>query len=138
MVTPGAWTDQVAHIIDLTPTILEAAEAQHPAQFAGHSVLPLEGKSLVSTFASSAPVVDVPRQLGFEHETNRAWIDGDFKLVVRHENNDKPELYDLSKDPSELDDLSATMPDRLTQMIAAWNAWATRVGVPAARQLPTP
>ncbi len=131
--TPGAWKNQVAHVIDLAPTILEAANVTHPDQFAGHAVLPLEGASLVSTIAEGKPVG--PRLLGFEHETNRAWIDGNFKLVVRHENADTIELYDLSKDPTELNDLAAAQPARVTTMVKAWNAWATRVGVPAGRQI---
>ena len=55
-----------------------------------------------------------------------------------HINKDQPELHDLSKDPTELNDLAATDPARLTQMITAWNKWATRVGVPAERQLALP
>jgi arylsulfatase len=133
---PGTWTNQVGHVIDLVPTILEAAQVKHPAQFGGHAVLPLEGTSLLRTIAEGMPVGD--RRLGFEHETNRAWIDGDFKLVVRHENADTLELYDLSRDPSELDDLAAAQPARVASMVAAWNAWATRVGVPPARQLQPP
>jgi arylsulfatase len=98
--------------------------------------LPLEGTSLLKTIADGTPVGS--RQLGFEHETNRAWIDGDFKLVVRHENADALELYDLSRDPSELDNLASAEPTRVASMVAAWNAWATRVGVPADRQLQQP
>jgi arylsulfatase len=133
---PGAWKNQVAHVIDLTPTILDAAQVAHPTTFAGHAVLPLEGASLVSTIAEGKPIG--ARQLGFEHETNRAWIDGNFKLVVRHENSDAIELYDLSKDPTELNDLAAAQPARVAKMVDAWNAWATRVGVPAGRQLKQP
>lgn len=131
---PGAWTNQVAHVIDIAPTILEAAGVAHPTQFAGHAVLPLEGRSFVATVQNGA--APSARTLGFEHETNRAWIDGDFKLVVRHENGDTPELYNLASDPSELHDLAAAQPSKRNTLIAAWNAWATRVGVPAARQLP--
>jgi len=133
---PGSWTNQIAHVIDLAPTILEAAQVRHPAQFAGHAVLPLEGTSLFQTIAGGTPVGS--RRLGFEHESNRGWIEGDFKLVVRHENADALELYDLSADPSELHDLASAQPARVAGMVSAWNAWATRVGVPAARQLVQP
>jgi arylsulfatase A-like enzyme len=118
------------------PTILEAAQVKHPTEFAGHAVLPLEGTSLLRTITDGT--LAGPRQLGFEHETNRGWIDGNFKLVVRHENADALELYDLSTDPSELQDLASAQPARLANMVSAWNAWATRVGVPAARQLQPP
>ncbi len=98
--------------------------------------MPLEGASLLTTIVDGTPVGS--RRLGFEHETNRAWIDGDFKLVVRHENADALELYDLSRDPSELENLASTQPARVASMVSAWNAWATRVGVPAERQLKQP
>jgi len=132
----GGWTNQVGHIIDVAPTILEATNVQHPTQFAGHAVLPLEGTSLVKTIVDGTAIG--PRQLGFEHEINRGWIDGNFKLVVRHENADALELYDLSVDPSELNNLVSSQPARVANMVAAWNAWATRVGVPAPRQLTPP
>ena len=134
--TPGGWTDQVAHVIDLTPTILAAAQIEHPKTFDGHGVLPMEGTPLVDTIADGAAPVD--RQIGFEHETNRAWIDGKYKMVARHENDDVVELYDLEADPTELDDLAAAQPARVKTMVQAWNAWATRVGVPAERKLTVP
>jgi len=133
---PGAWTNQVADVIDLAPTIIAAAQATHPTQFGGHAVLPLEGTPLLDVLAD--PKTTSARKLGFEHETNRAWIDGNFKMVVRHEDGDIVELYDLSTDPSELNDLAKAEPARVMQMVKAWNAWATRVGVPADRQLKLP
>lgn len=131
----GSWSSQLGHVIDLVPTILDAAHASQPASFAGHPVLPLEGMTLLPAIQNGTAQ---PRQLGFEHETNRAWIDGRFKLVVHHENADELELYDLETDPSEMHDLSETKPARLTSMVQAWNAWAKRVGVPNARLLPVP
>src|SRR5262249_29617459 len=119
--------------IDIVPTILEAAGVQHPTTFKGHAVLPLEGRSFVSSLAN--PTTTQARQLGFEHESNRAWIDGNFKLVVRHQNDDQLELYNLATDPTELNNLAAAQPTRTANLVNAWNAWATRVGVPASRLL---
>src|SRR5690606_12548039 len=41
-------------------------------------------------------------------------------------------------DPTELNNRALAEPQRVREMIAAWNAWATRVGVPAARLLEVP
>lgn len=131
---PGAWTKQVAHVIDIVPTILEAAGVSHPTTFKGHAVLPLEGRSFVSSLVN--PSTTQARQIGFEHESNRAWIDGSFKLVVRHQNDDQVELYNLATDPTELNNLAAAQPTRTANLVNAWNNWATRVGVPAGRLLP--
>ena len=48
----------------------------------------------------------------FELGGQRAYLDGDWRLVTRHERgtpfeNDRWELYDLSKDPNEMNDLAA-------------------------------
>jgi arylsulfatase len=133
---PGGWTDQVSHVIDLAPTILDAAGVMQPKQFDGHDVLALEGASMVDVISNgNAPF---NRQLGFEHESNRAYIQGQFKLVVRSENADTPELYNLKTDPTELKDLSKAQPMRLATLIEDWNAWAKIVGVPSERLLPAP
>jgi arylsulfatase len=140
---PGRWTNQYAHVIDLVPTILQAAGATHPPTFGGHAILPLEGQSLMPTLVADAPPAD--RLLGFEHESNRALIDGKWKLVTKNfasSDGGSPanalELYDLGTDPTELRNVAASRPQILTRMVGEWNDWATRVGVPAARILPVP
>jgi arylsulfatase len=133
---PGGWTNQYAHVIDIVPTILQAAGAEHPTMYNGHPALPLEGMQLVDTISKGASPMD--RQIGFEHETNRAWIEGDMKLVVRHEDGDQLELYNIKTDPSELSDLSAAQPAKLKEMVDKWNQWAKHVGVPADRLLKEP
>ena len=51
---------------------------------------------------------------------------GDYKLVAIH---DTPwELYDMSKDRSELKNLSNAMPGKTRELLAAYEAWAKRVG----------
>ena len=39
------------------------------------------------------------------------------------------ELYDMEEDRTELTDLAARHPERVEAMVAAWQAWADRVGV---------
>ncbi|MFT3921822.1 MAG: sulfatase-like hydrolase/transferase [Myxococcales bacterium] len=129
----GGWTNQVAHVIDIAPTILEAAEVELPETFEGHTILPFEGRSLMPSL--NRPTATHTRTLAFEHEGNRAWIHGNYKLVVRQRSGDLIELFDLDSDPSELVDLSAAQPARVTRLVNAWNEWATRVGLPADRQI---
>lgn len=136
---PGRWTDQSGHVIDIMGTVVDAVGAKFPASHNGHPVLPLEGKSLVPAFNGGEPFA---RKIGFEHESNRAWIDGRWKMVTKnfalldgsvaaHE----PELYDLQNDPTELDNRAASQPEKLAAMVAAWNQWAARVGLSPSRLL---
>ena len=61
-----------------------------------------------------------PRLLFFHHEGNRALRMGDWKLVSAREDRDAWELFDLSTDRCEQDNLAAQQPDRVREMEAKW------------------
>lgn len=137
---PGRWTEQTGHLIDIMATVADVTGAGYPAAYGGHPVLPMEGRSLAPALRQEAAF---DRTLGFEHESTRAWIDGHWKLVTKTAAStdgsslaNSIELYDLSTDPTELNNLAPGNPDRAAAMVAAWNTWAARVGVPASRLLP--
>ena len=66
------------------------------------------------------------RTLYWEHEGNRAVRKGDYKLVAMH---DTPwELYNMTKDRSELKDLSKKMGGKAKELRLLYEAWAKRVG----------
>jgi arylsulfatase len=109
----GQLDETPAHVIDLVPTILQAASLDSPdgATLAGQSLLPLlRGDKLPQ------------RMLFFEHEGNRAVTDGRWKLVAIRDQD--WELYDLSVDRTETHDLSDRFPQRVTSLREAWQAWA--------------
>lgn len=121
----GALEPQPGHIIDLMATCVEVAGAAYPAQFAGQTIKPLEGVSLVPALAGRPLARAQP--LFWEHESNRAVRDGRWKLVAME---DRPwELYDLAVDRTESRDLAAAQPERVQAMAAAWDAWAQRADV---------
>jgi len=124
--TPG-------HLIDIMATCVDVAGAKYPKRYDGNRIQPMEGKSLVTAFEGN----DIKREyLFWEHEGNRAIRVGDWKLVAtgKHGQDDVDwELYDLSKDRSELVDLSESHPERKKQLVAMWtkqwgqslsNSWA--------------
>ena len=76
------------------------------------------GHSLVPTFPDD---VTIPRNfLWWLHEGNRAIRGGDWKLVAaKHE---PWELYDLSQDRAESNNLINTYPDRAAELEKLWNA----------------
>lgn len=134
---PGRWIDQPAHLIDIMATVADLTGSTYPASFNSHAVLPLEGKSLMPHF-NEQQIAD--RQIFEEHESNRAFFDGDYKFVTKNfafSDGSSPahtfELYNIKNDQSELNNLATQEPERLMNMIRAWNAKATQVGVPAAR-----
>ncbi|MCC9641806.1 arylsulfatase [Rhodopirellula sp. JC740] len=125
---PDKWVRDPAHVMDLMPTIIEAAGASYPEQLHGRSITPMEGTSLLPAMkGESLP----ERTIGFDHQAAHAVRQGDWKAVYskRMPHELKWELYNLAEDRCEMIDLAETEPERLKQMTADWNHWARRVGV---------
>jgi arylsulfatase len=120
----GAFRQQVGHVIDFMPTLVELAGATYPTEANGHAILPMEGESIVPAFTDKP----VRREaLFWEHEDNRAVRVGDMKLVSLA---GKPwELYDVANDREELHDLTNAMPDKVKSLQAMWESWADRCHV---------
>ncbi len=120
----GELRHQVAHLIDLMPTLVEVSGAAYPDNREGNSIQPMSGLSLVPSFESKGTR---PRTLYWEHEGNRAIRDGDWKLVAQR---DQPwELYRMNKDRTELNDLSRDEPERFNALKQQWDVWSEQVGV---------
>ncbi len=111
-------------LTDIVPTVLEAAGVAYPARYPGREPLPLEGRSMLAALRGGTVE---PRTLYWEHLGNAAIRRGRWKLVREHP---LPwELYDIDVDRAELHDQAAKRPDIVAELIEAWAAWASRVGV---------
>lgn len=123
---PG-WVKDVAHVIDIMPTLCDITGASYPAELGGVKIQPEEGKSLRPIFAGDT----LPdRLLGWEHEGARAMRLGPWKAVYgKRGSGNGWELYNLEQDRSETIDVAADHPDILKKLSDAWNDWAQRVFV---------
>ena len=122
----GELRHQPGHVIDLMATAVEIAGAELPKQFRGEPCLPLEGQSLLPALAGEPSERE---GIFFEHQTNKAVRQGEWKAVQSLRGGGRWDLYNLSTDRTETRDLSAKEPERLARMIAAWEAWAERAWV---------
>jgi arylsulfatase len=105
------------HVIDLVPTILDAAGGKRPEKWNGKPIPPSPGKSLVPVFAGDGTVGH--DSIWWLHEGNRAMRVGDWKIVAT--GKDSPwELYDLSADRSETKNLAGERPEKVRELAAAW------------------
>ena len=114
-----------AHLIDIMATCVELAGVNYPKQHHENTIVPMEGVSLVPAF--SGKPIDRAQPLFWEHEGNRAIRVGQWKLVSKHPGG--WELYDMISDRTEMHDLAQKQPERVLEMAAQWEAWASRVGV---------
>ncbi|WP_222838312.1 arylsulfatase [Bacteroides caccae] len=132
----GALRTGVYNITDFMPTFLELAEDEYPSEIRGVTTQKPEGISLVESFTKD---VQMTRNLYWEHEGNKAIRSGKWKLVSEfpgswksmrsYPKNGKWELYDMDKDPVELNDLSEKYPEIVDSLASEWNKWAERTGV---------
>lgn len=125
------------HVIDLVPTLLSVADGAKPKEWNGESIPSAPGKSLVPVFQRDHSVEH--DSLWWLHEGNRAIRVGDWKLVAaKNQGNDAWELYDLSKDRSETQNLADRFPDRLQQLDRLWTRQLTEFQELAGKTKPQP
>lgn len=125
---PDRWVREPAHVMDVMPTLLEAAGARYPATREGLDMPPAEGRSLL-------PVIHgerlTERVIGFDHQGAHALRKGDWKLAwgKRMPTEIQWELYNLAEDRCETADLAGQQQERVKAMAAEWEQWARRVQV---------
>jgi arylsulfatase len=130
----GALREQFCHVIDIVPTILEAAGIKAPETVDGIKQAPVEGTSLVYTFdAKNAKAAskhttqyfEMMGQYALYHEgwllstkVNRAPWEAFGAANPDPLNNQVFELYDLTKDFSQSQNIAAKFPDKVKEMRA--------------------
>lgn len=120
-ITSGRVEPTMGHVIDLAPTLLAAAGLE------GSAGLP--GIDLTTQWRDSTRSAEdtASRSVFWEHVGNAAVRRDHWKLV--READSPWELYDMSVDRSELNDLAHVHPDLVDELAHEWQQWAVRVGV---------
>jgi len=125
----GEVRSQYAHVVDLTPTLLDVLGLEAPRILNGITQRPLEGKSFAHTFNDNE-VATAKRTQYYEMIGSRAiWADG-WKAVVEQPQGDfmteemldaqKWELYNVENDFSESNNLAEKYPGKLKELIELW------------------
>jgi arylsulfatase A-like enzyme len=137
----GGLRSQFTHVIDVAPTILEAAGLPEPTMVNGVQQSPMEGTSMLYSFGE--PTAEERHDLQyFEMFGNRGIYHKGWSAVTKHRtpwvmvggglpafDEDLWELYDGSSDYSQADDLAAKMPDVLAKLQRLWIIEATKYNV---------
>jgi arylsulfatase A-like enzyme len=112
---PGRTASDPVSVLDVTPTLLTLAGAGVPAGLHGHSLLPylLPGAPDELLRRGRPLVLNESEQVGVI-----AWP---YKLMVRPSDN-LTELYDLEADFAEQNDLSASTPRRVGELMQFYHA----------------
>ncbi len=135
----GEVRHQFHHVIDVAPTVLEAAGLPEPKEVFGVVQRPMEGVSMRYAFDDAAAAERRETQY-FEMFCNRGIYHQGWTAVTRHSipwlveplppfREDVWELYDTSNDWSQAHDLADEMPEKLEELQALFMEEAGKYNV---------
>ncbi|KQW05387.1 arylsulfatase [Leifsonia sp. Root4] len=137
----GALRSQFTHVIDVAPTVLEAAGLPEPTMVNGVQQSPMEGTSMLYTFTEPDAAERHDLQY-FEMFGNRGLYYKGWSAVTKHRtpwemvggtlrafDDDVWELYDGGSDFSQARDLAAANPTMLAKLQRLWLIEATKYNV---------
>jgi arylsulfatase A-like enzyme len=137
----GELRSQFCHVIDVAPTVLEAAGIPEPTMVNGVTQSPYEGTSMRYSFDDAGALERHDLQY-FEMFGNRGVYFQGWSAVTKHRtpwllgavelpafDDDVWELYDGSTDYSQAHDLARQHPDKLHELQRLWLIEATKYNV---------
>ncbi|MCE3003940.1 MAG: arylsulfatase [Xanthomonadaceae bacterium] len=135
----GELRTQFSHVIDVAPTILEAAGLPQPVSVEGIQQDPIEGNSMLGSF-NDAKAPEHHETQYFEVMGNRGIYHKGWTAVTKHYtpwvmapgpalDDDVWELYDTRTDWSQSKNLAKEMPEKLRELQRLWIIEATRYKV---------
>ena len=140
----GEIRSQFHHVIDVAPTILEAAGLPHPTVVNSIQQAPIEGVSMLYAF-NDAKAAERHETQYFEMFCNRGIYHKGWTAVTRHGvpwvgaykrafDDDVWELYDTNTDWTQAHDLAKENPEKLAELQRLFLIEATQVQRAAARR----
>jgi len=137
----GGHRNQFSHVIDLAPTVLEAAGIPAPTMVNGVMQSPYEGTSMLYSF-NDADAPERHQTQYFEMFCNRGIYHKGWSAVTKHRtpwamggaampafDDDVWELYDGNSDWTQANDLSKANPEKLHELQRLWLIEAVKYNV---------
>jgi arylsulfatase A-like enzyme len=124
----GELRRQFAHVTDVLPTLLDVLGLEAPTSRHGQPLKPIAGLSFLGSW-TSADAPSTHSEQYTEMVGHRGFYRDGWEAVTLHQpftrfEDSEWELYDLRSDPTEVDDLAATHPEKVRELADAWEAAA--------------
>lgn len=129
----GTKRDQFVHVSDIVATVYDIVGVTPPDVVKGYEQMPVTGRSFKPVINdAAAPAANTVQY--FENAGSLAIVAHGWKAVLKHTSgqsyeDENWELYDLNADRSECNDLAASDPAKLDEMIDLWWQEAEKHGV---------
>ena len=124
----GGIIRQPMHFIDVMATLCEITGASYPASFNGQPVRPMKGESFLPVFKGDDNL-EREKPIFWQYARGGAVRDGRWKLVTQSLSKDAIkeeidwELYDVSLDLTEMNDVADDHPEVVTRLDGLWRRW---------------
>ena len=128
----GRRTDAFAFATDLVPTLLELTGVSGAASPPDERFHPIDGRSFVPLLEGERDHIHSDGHVtGYELMTGSALFEGDLKLskALPPSGDGRWKLFDLKKDPGELEDLRETAPETFDRLMARYERYVEEYGV---------
>ncbi|MEM0913631.1 MAG: sulfatase-like hydrolase/transferase [Planctomycetota bacterium] len=135
-IKPGSISHEQAWVGDIMPTCLQLAGTDYPTTFRGKATEPLAGRNMLGVLEGQPrPPAEA---LFFNDKGQQSVIyQGRWKLLinpgwyaqVRRNAETVYELYDLDKDPAELNNLASANPKLVQKLAEMCEAWEQDMGI---------
>jgi arylsulfatase len=126
---PGRISRQVGHVMDIMPTVLEAAGIEYPESFEGRKLQKMDGVSLLPAILEER---EFHRSFVQHYEKFDNVHDGYWKLIRQNSKKTTApkspwELYHLEKDRTQQNNVADLYPERVASMAAMYDDWSGEV-----------
>jgi arylsulfatase len=117
-------------LMDLAPTFYELAEVDYPKKYNEKPIYPLKGNSLMPFLSNKSKEIHADDYVfGLEHGGNAMIRKGKWKITntTFPFNKDNFELFDLSTDIGEQNDLRKTDPKKYAELLNEWDKFSKEI-----------
>jgi len=124
-------------IMDIAPTFYEVAGIDYPDTYEGNKLYPMRGKSIVPLASGKASELHSDDYVfGLEHGNWAMIRKGKWKItnIKKPFSTENFELFDLSTDLGEQNDLKILEPEKYEELLKEWTKFSNEIKV----QVPTP
>ena len=135
----GTITNIFSTVMDIAPTFLDMAGVKHPAPlYRGREVVEMRGKSMVPWLQGQSDAIHkVDFVEGWEMGGRAALRKGNWKIVYlpsgkggpSAKGRDRWELFDLDKDPGEIQDVAEQFQEVRKELLRLWDQYVIETGV---------
>jgi arylsulfatase len=127
----GEWNKSFVHVSDIMPTMLALAGANYPQDTKGAPLNQPIGISILPLLNGETTALSAEKGMGWELFEGKAYIKGNWKILRLAEpfGTGAWQLYDIEKDPGEINDLSQQFPEKRDSLVLDWMKYAEENGV---------